>query len=142
MDDRKQTSDNKARRLSRIEKTLREIVGQKLLSMNSLFNGVMVTLVRVRCARDLRSAELFISLFNTEDDDAVEDVFDVLEEKRALLQHQVAKELPMKFCPKLTFTLDGSIDKLVHFSTVLNETKINRDSDSNADENTEEDGDA
>lgn len=137
MDDRKQTSDNKERRLSRIEKTLREIIGQQFLSMNSLFGGVMVTLVRVSCARDLRSAEVFISLFNADDEDAIDDVFDVLEEKRSLLQHQVAKELPMKFCPKLKFTLDSSIDKLVHFSTILNKTKADRNTNDEQDQESE-----
>ncbi len=116
--------DSKNRRIVRVEKTLREIVGQSLLTMNSMFGGAMVTVVRVQCNSDLRLAKVFISVFGADD---VEDVLDELDEKRAYLQHKIAKELPMKFCPKLSFVLDDSIDKLVHFSEVLNESKKDDD---------------
>lgn len=115
--------DSKSRRLVRVEKTLREIIGQSFLSMNSLFGGAMVTVVRVQCNSDLRLAKVYVSIFGTTDEDGVDDVFDALDEQRAMIQHKIAKELPMKFCPKLNFVLDESIDKLVHFSEVLNESK-------------------
>lgn len=115
--------DAKSRRVSRVEKTLREIIGGQLMSMNSLFEGILVTVVRVHCAPDLRNAQVFISLFNTEGEEDKDFVFDVLEEQRALIQHKIGKELPMKFCPKLRFILDGSIDKLVHVSELINESK-------------------
>ncbi len=124
------TLDAKSRRTSRVEKTLREIIGQRLMSMNSLFDGAMVTVVRVACSSDLRAADVYISVFSTDEDYDVEDVFDVLEEQRAMIQHRIGKELPMKFCPKLKFVLDSSIDKLVHFSEVLNESKKNSPSES------------
>jgi ribosome-binding factor A len=115
--------DSKSRRLIRVEKTLREIIGQSFLSMNSLFGGAMVTVVRVECNSDMRIAKVFVSIFGATDEDGIEDVFDALDEQRASIQHKIAKELPMKFCPKLNFVLDDSIDKLVHFSEVLNESK-------------------
>lgn len=120
----------KTRRQFRVEKTLREIIGQRFMSMNSLFGGAMVTVVRVSCGSDLRTAQVFVSVFNTNDEHDIEDIFDVIEEQRSLIQHRIGKELPMKFCPKLKFVLDSSIDKLVHFSEVLNESKTKSSDDS------------
>jgi ribosome-binding factor A len=117
-----QNLDTKSRRLSRVEKTLREIIGQQLMTMTSFFEGALVTLVRVSCSPDLRHAQVFVSVFGDENDITDEEVLDVLEEHRAVIQHKIAKELPMKFCPKLKFVLDGSIEKLVHVSELLNES--------------------
>ena len=118
--------DSKSRRLSRVEKSLREVLGQHMSANLQLFEGALVTVVRVSCSPDLRNAEAFISVYGGPSEDPAENediVFDVLDEQRTMMQHKISKELPMKFCPKLKFTLDGSIDKLVHFSEILNEEK-------------------
>lgn len=119
-DDATEPKGQKSRRLSRVEKTLREIIGQHLSANLQLFEGALVSVVRISSSPDLRNAQVFVSIYGGPD--YAEDlVFDVLKDQRALMQHKIAKELPMKFCPKLKFVLDGSIDKLVHFSEVLNQ---------------------
>ena len=122
LNDKAGAGDAKSRRVSRVEKTLREIIGQHLSANLQLFEGALVSVVRVAASPDLRSAQVFVSVYGG--DEFSEDlVFDVLDEQRVVIQHKIAKELPMKFCPKLKFVLDGSIDKLVHVSEVLNSDK-------------------
>jgi len=124
LNDKAGAGDAKSRRVSRVEKTLREIIGQHLSANLQLFEGALVSVVRVAASPDLRSAQVFVSVYGG--DEFSEDlVFDVLDEQRVMIQHKIAKELPMKFCPKLKFILDGSIDKLVHVSEVLNADKVN-----------------
>jgi len=117
-----ESGDAKLRRLSRVEKTLREIIGQHLSANLQLFEGALVSVVRVVSSPDLRNAKVFISVYGG-NEDSEDIVFDVLDEQRAMIQHKISKELPMKFCPVLKFVLDDSIDKLVHFSEVLNADK-------------------
>ncbi len=114
----------KSRRILRVEKVLRQIIGQYLMSINSLFNGVMVTVIKTTCTSDLKSANVYISIYNTNDNFNIEDIFNVLEERRALIQHKIGKELPIKFCPRLKFILDNSIDKLTHLSKLLNTSRV------------------
>jgi len=123
LNDKAGAGDAKSRRVSRVEKTLREIIGQHLSANLQLFEGALVSVVRISASPDLRNAQVFISVYGGEEHS--EDlVFDVLDEQRVMIQHKIAKELPMKFCPKLKFMLDGSIDKLVHVSEVLNADKV------------------
>lgn len=122
VNDKTDAGDAKSRRLVRVERILREIIGQHLAANLQRFEGALVSVVRVGASSDLRNAQVFISVYGG--DEYSEDlVFDVLDEQRAMIQHKIAKELPMKFCPKLKFVLDSSIDKLVHFSEVLNADK-------------------
>jgi ribosome-binding factor A len=120
--DKAGAGDAKFRRVSRVEKTLREIIAQHLSANLQLFEGALVSVVRVMSSQDLRGAEVYISVYGG--DEYSEDlVFDILDEQRPMIQHKIAKELPMKFCPVLKFVHDDSIDKLVHVSKILNADK-------------------
>jgi len=110
-------------RIDRVEQTLKEVLASKMISYASLFNGALVTVVRVDCSPDLKNAKVFLSVFGTDDEDYV---FEQLADRRSQLQHEISKKIRMKFCPKIKFVKDGSIEKLVHVSSVLN-------SDSNSD---------
>lgn len=107
-------------RIDRVEQTLKEVLANKMISYSSLFEGAIVTVVRVNCSPDLKNAKVFLSIFGSEDE---ESVFDQLEDRRSQLQHEISKKIRMKFCPRISFIKDGSIDKLVHVSNVLNKKK-------------------
>ena len=116
--DKPSSSNSKGHsRIDRVEQTLKQVLASKMISYASLFNGALVTVVRVDCSPDLKNAKVFLSIFGSEDE---EDVFEQLEDRRPQLQHEVSKKIRMKFCPKISFIKDGSIDKLVHVSSVLN----------------------
>lgn len=126
--------DNKSRRLSRVEKTLSEVIGQYLSQVNHLFRGTLVTLVRVSVAKDLRDAKVFISVYGGD----AEDVFYELDEMRPEIQRKIAKEIRMKFCPKLDFVHDDGIDKLTKFSNLLNNAAKDSESTDESDLNSDE----
>lgn len=104
-------------RIDRVEQTLKEVLASKMISYASLFDGALVTVVRVHCSPDLKNAKVFLSIFGSDDED---EILDQLKDRRSQLQHEVSKKIRMKFCPKISFIKDGSIDKLVHVSSVLN----------------------
>ena len=109
-------------RVDRIEQTLKEVLASKMISYSSLFDGALVTVIRVHCSRDLRNAKVFLSIFGSEDEN---DILDQLEDRKSQLQHEVSKKIRMKFCPKISFIKDNSIDKLIHVSSVLNKESEN-----------------
>ena len=104
-------------RIDRVEQTLKQVLASKITSYTSLFGGALVTVVRVDCSPDLKNAKVFLSIFGAEDED---EIFDQLDDRRAQLQHEISKKVRMKFCPKISFMKDESIEKLVHVSSILN----------------------
>ena len=52
------SGEDKSRRLFRVEKTLREIIGQHLSANLQLFEGALVSVVRVSASPDLRNAQV------------------------------------------------------------------------------------
>ncbi len=110
-------------RIDRVEQTLKEVIAAKLASYSSLFSGALVTLVRVSCSPDLKNAQVFLSVFCSDESDCESEVFEQLEDRRVQLQHEISKKVRMKFCPRIKFIKDGSIDKLVQVSDVLNKNQ-------------------
>ncbi len=104
-------------RLQKVESELRQIIGE-FLSTKCIFGNVMITLVRVHPAGDLRSAKVFVSFFGGTPEEQ-DEAFEELEERRPLLQSHVAKNLPMKFCPKLKFYKDTTMEHTQFVHQVL-----------------------
>lgn len=112
-------NSSKSKRVAKVEKSLQEILANYFIEISSLFEGALVSVIRVNAAADLRHAQVFVSVYGGDADF----VFDVLDEKRTQMQHKISKSLPMKFCPKLKFILDGSVDQLIHISEIVNSNK-------------------
>ena len=91
-----------------------------MISYTSLFDGALVTVVRLHCSSDLKSVKVFLSVFGSKNE---ENIFDQLENRRSQLQYEISKKIRMKFCPKISFIRDRSIDKLIHVSSVLNKNQ-------------------
>lgn len=108
-------SGERSKRVLRVEKSLRQILGEEINRKSSLFDGALVSLIEAKVSPDLRAAKIFVSVYGGDERDAL----DTLEELRPFFQQKIGKELPMKFCPKLKFLVDQSVDRLVHVSEVL-----------------------
>ncbi len=122
----KNSAGEKSRRVSRVEKTLSEVIGQYMSQMNHMFHGALVTLVRVSTSPDLRNAKVYISVFGGAEEGIADEVIYELEEMRPEIQRKIAKEIRMKFCPKLEFVMDDGIDKLSKVSEILNSLESNK----------------
>lgn len=110
----------KSVRVQKVEKELREIISQTLPELLYLGSGVLVTVIRVEAANDLRTARVFVSVFP---DDAATDVMDELEEVRVDVQARISKKLRMKYLPKIKWVNDHSVDHLVRVSEIIKKDK-------------------
>lgn len=114
--------NDKSVRVQKVEKELREIISQTLPECIYLEDNVLLTVVRVQAASDLRTAKVFISVFP---DEAAPDVMHELEEVRVDIQSQVSKKIRMKYLPKLTWMLDKTLDQMVKMHETIKESKKN-----------------
>lgn len=112
--------NTKSVRVQKVEKELREIISGVLPEFLYLDSGVLVSVIRVEAASDLRTAKVFVSVFP---DDSAEEVMEELEAIRVDVQHQVSKKVRMKYLPKLKWINDHTVDQLVKVSQILKDSK-------------------
>lgn len=90
-------------RVARVNEVLREVVAdaiERLADAHDEFG--LVTVTGVECATDLRTAVVYVSSLTDEQRE-------VLDERRAQLQHEVATQVRMKRTPRLRFAVDPAV---------------------------------
>ena len=120
-----------SRRVQKVQKELRSIVASYLLNMTGHFSG-MVSVTYVIVTGDLRNAKIFVTIMQEEKNEAlIQEDMEFLQEEAKEIQKVIAKDLPMKFCPKLRFILDPSLDKVLKIDEILHDIGKSQDSGKN-----------
>lgn len=121
----KNTGDG--RRVSRAEKEVQETIAKYLISgFRSKLPGI-VTVSRVIMPPDLKSAKVYITIMATDNESAkLLEAVELLQEGAAEVQHQLGKQLAMRYTPKLTFFADRSVEKVIRVDSLLKEIEQNR----------------
>ncbi len=91
-------------RLEKVQKELQLIIGQHLIRKYQSDLHGLVSVTRVVASADLRSAKVYLSHLGTEEEAQLS--MQALREARREIQQEVARKLPMKFCPKLELYWD------------------------------------
>lgn len=108
-----------SRRVLRVEKELREIVGLHLLGgFHGELEGI-VTISRVQVTSDLRGARIYVTVIA--DEDAQYASVSVLNKYAYEVQKEIAKALPIRYCPKVKFYLDTTLEKVLVVEKILRE---------------------
>jgi len=90
-------------RIARVNEVLREVLAESLERLSDTDEDLgLLTVTGVECSPDLRSAVVYLSSLS-------EAAAEVLEERRAELQHEVARQVRMKRTPKLSFVADPAV---------------------------------
>ncbi len=141
------------RRVARVEREVQATVAQFLIrGLKSEIPGI-VTVTQVRMPADLRAAKVYVSVLGSEEQ--VKRSVDVLEKRAFEIQNYISKELKLRYCPKLTFFLDGSVDNVIKVDRILHQLeqerqatkgeiagqKSDESADQDADENVDESSD-
>jgi ribosome-binding factor A len=111
------SGDDATRRAHRVERELREVIATHLIGG---FRGELQGLVsvsRVTATKDLRGAYVYISVLGSPGD--AEASVESLNENAYDVQNEVGRKLQMKFCPKLKFFLDESMDNVIKVEKIL-----------------------
>lgn len=113
----KNTQDH--RRVSRFEKEILQITAKFLQQSSKLSFKSLLTVVKVLMPADLRTAKIYVSVYGGDEDPQL--VIDRLNEHTALVQHQISKEMSARYCPKVTFFLDDTTEKILKVEKTLQE---------------------
>ncbi len=109
------------RRVQRVEREIQMTVAQYLISgFRTPLKGI-VTISKVMMPGDLRSAKVYVSVLGEESDQ--KQTIEVLNNNSKEVQHYIAQQLKMRFCPTLKFYHDHTTEQVLKIDNILNALK-------------------
>ena len=99
-------------RIVRINELLKRVLADlvETLALNEE-NGCIISITRVDCASNLKSAQVYVSILGAKNDEAEQRVIRRLIERKAEIQTLVSHEVILKYTPVLQFILDKSVSE-------------------------------
>ncbi len=130
----KKTGDS--RRVQMVEKEIQAVLGMYLINGFSEPVDVFITLSRTVVSADLKFAKIYFTVLpkggtgaDHVDEETAEETENVLNEHAHEFQHHIAKELKLRFTPKVSFFHDRSVEKVMKVDKLLNELSRQNKSD-------------
>lgn len=119
------------RRVQKVEKEIQAVVGMYLISGFSEPLDVFVTLSRTIVSADLKTGKIYFTVLpkggvETVDETIIQNTEGLLNEHAHEVQRHIAKELKLRFTPKIKFFHDESIDKVRKVDQLLSELSQNK----------------
>ncbi|HPX05631.1 MAG TPA: 30S ribosome-binding factor RbfA [Tenuifilaceae bacterium] len=106
-------------RLSKVSRQIQKDLGEMFQRQSmALFQGRMITVTTVRVSPDLGVAKVYVSIFPTENREAV---LELVRENARTLRHELAKKVrhQLRVVPELAFFLDDSLDYIENIDRLL-----------------------
>ena len=108
-------------RITRVNELIRREIGEALFRLvnERNFDMAAVTVTRVSTSANLRHAHVYVSI--REHDEDRDAMLALLRSHRRELQERIARNMSMKYTPRLSFHLDESIERGDHVLKLLSE---------------------
>ena len=126
------TAEQQSVRVLKVGERVRHILSELLARQevhDDVLSATTVSVTEVRMTPDLRNAIAYVKPLLGEDEAVV---IKALRTNTAFFQREVAKRLGLKFAPKLQFKPDESFDEADRIERLLNDPKVVRDLDEEA----------
>jgi ribosome-binding factor A len=99
-------------RIVRVNELLKRVLADLMetLALNEE-NGCIISITRVDCASNLKSAQVYVSILGAKNDEAEQRVIRRLIERKSEIQTLMSQEVILKYTPVLQFILDKSVSE-------------------------------
>lgn len=96
-------------RIERVNTLIRHSLAEQILRniVEPDFNPALVTITHVITSADLRHTRVLVSI--NAPPDRQQQMFGILRRKRGVLQHEMSREVILKYTPHVSFELDQSL---------------------------------
>jgi ribosome-binding factor A len=108
-----------SKRVQQAESQVQQIVANYLLRGCRLPLKGIVTVSKVKMPGDLKSARVFISVLGSAED--LETSLGAINDERVQIQRHLSKELPMRYCPVLSFHSDETTEYILKIESLLSQ---------------------
>jgi ribosome-binding factor A len=114
-------------RLKRVNELLRRELGRVFEQLVNPEASSLVTVTDVKVAPDLRDALVFVSVYGTEEDG--EALLSLLAKRRVPIQREIARNVVLKYTPRLRFKLDQSAAQADRVMAILEDLQLDEHDD-------------
>ena len=94
-------------RIDKVEHLIKEEISLIFLHKLSNLNLGFITITNVRVSPDLKTAKIYLSVFEREKRQIV---LDKIEDKKGYIRSELAHRIRIKFIPELKFFIDDTLD--------------------------------
>lgn len=108
------------RRQEKVARVVREAVSEAVMGLNDPRIEGFVSVTRVEMAPNLRSAEVYFSIFGSEKK-AQKKTFAALTHARTRIQSVLGGRIQSKFCPVLRFHMDETFKKTLETMRLIDQ---------------------
>lgn len=114
-------------RITRVNELLRREIGNLLYTVinDNDFDMSAITVTHVTVSRNLRHARVLISIRDHKNEKR--EMLAVIKRHRRELQERISSNIVLKYTPRLSFELDGSVEKGDHVLELLMEMEDQSD---------------
>lgn len=112
----------------RVQRVEKELVAHVAQYLSAAYKGELpglVTVTRAQMPSDLRSARVFVSFLNAADEE-MEKGLEILQSWAPDIQSYLNDRLPLRYCPRLTFAIDETTEKVLKIEHILMELEKQR----------------
>lgn len=116
------------KRTDRINSLLKEVISDVIRKKirNPNIKTSLITVSRVEITRDLQHAKVYLSIIATNDEEKRK-TLKAIKTASGFIGMNSAKEVILRFFPKLSFYLDDTVDKQMRIDNIL--SQINNDAE-------------
>jgi ribosome-binding factor A len=112
-------------RMRRVDEAMRAVLSDAIAKDLKDPRIGFVTVTGVKTSPDLRHARVYVSVLGSDPERAAS--MDGLRSAHGFLQRRLADELMLKHTPSLSFAYDGSVDRGMRISEILDEHQHDHD---------------
>ncbi len=113
---------NTTRRQKRVASLIKAEVSQSLIEEIQVSFSGLITVTKVEMTADLKTAHIYLSIYNTDQEDAI---FDLLNQKKGFMRKSIASKVKLKYNPMLIFSKDPGPDYETKIDRLLDDIKKN-----------------
>lgn len=122
----------------RIRHILSDVMRRGGLRDPALQNTGMITVTAVDIGPDLQHAAVFVMPLGGEN---AGEIVDALNRAAGFFRSEMAREMDLRYTPKLTFKIDRSFDEAAHIDKLLGRYEVRKDVEAADDDDLDVDGD-
>jgi ribosome-binding factor A len=115
-------------RIDKVEHLIKEEISLIFLHKLSNLNLGFITITNVRVSPDLKTAKIYLSVFEREKRQIV---LDKIEDKKGYIRSELAHRIRIKFIPELKFFIDDTLDYVEKIEGLIKKIHENDDNKTN-----------
>lgn len=121
-------------RYDRINEEIKKALSSIIREMKDPRISPMTTVLYVETTNDLKMAKVKISVYDNLSDTAGQETVEQLNRAEGFIARELGKRVDIRRIPTLKFTLDDSIEYVVHISEIINKLQSERAKDNSEDD--------